>query len=56
MVARMQDSPRESFRRFLRFAGRYAIAALMIPVGVLLGIGGLFQFACRRARRPKAQV
>jgi hypothetical protein len=38
----------------MRFVGRYAIAAAMIPVGVALGVGGLVQFAWRkrRARRP----
>ncbi len=44
------------FVRFLRFLGRYVIAIVMIPVGVALGVGGLIQFAWRRARRPKAQV
>jgi hypothetical protein len=41
---------------FLRFIGRYAIAMVMIPVGVLLGVCGLVQFALRRwrARREEA--
>jgi len=45
----------EGVRPFLRFVGRYAIAAIMIPVGVALGVGGLLQFAIRRkGRRPAA--
>jgi hypothetical protein len=40
--------PRSS-SMLLRFLGRYAIAAIMIPVGVALGIGGLVQFGLRRA-------
>jgi hypothetical protein len=41
---------------FLRFIGRYAIATVMIPVGVALGVCGLIQFALRRrrARRDEA--
>jgi hypothetical protein len=47
------SKPPSPFVSFLRFAGRYAIATAMIPVGVALGVGGLVQFAIRqrRARR-----
>jgi hypothetical protein len=41
-------------RPLLRFVGRYLIAAVMIPVGVALGIGGLVQFALRRRRGTAA--
>ncbi len=40
--------------RLGRFAGRYVIAAVMIPVGVALGLGGLVQFAWRRRSRKVA--
>jgi hypothetical protein len=43
-----------TLRPFLRFVGRYVIAAAMIPVGVALGIGGLIQFALRRKRGTAA--
>ena len=52
----MPDTWRATFRRFLRFVGRYVIATAMIPVGVLLGIGGLIQLALRRARRLRARA
>jgi hypothetical protein len=41
---------RESLQRVARFVGRYVIAAVMIPIGVALGVGGLIQFAFRRRR------
>jgi len=37
--------------RLGRYVGRYLIAAVMIPVGVALGLGGLVQFALRRRSR-----
>jgi hypothetical protein len=37
----------------LRFAGRYLIATLMIPIGVALGVCGLLQFAWHRRRRAR---
>jgi hypothetical protein len=40
---------------FLRFAGRYLIAAVMIPVGVALGVCGLVQFAWRRWRADRVR-
>jgi hypothetical protein len=40
--------------RLGRFIGRYLIAAVMIPVGVALGLGGLIQFALRRRSREGA--
>lgn len=35
----------------IRFIGRYVIAAATIPVGVVLGVGGLAQNWSRRLRR-----
>jgi hypothetical protein len=40
--------------RLSRFVGRYLIAAVMIPVGVLLGVGGLIQHALRRRRADQS--
>jgi hypothetical protein len=45
------EGGRQSLQRVARFLGRYLIAAVMIPVGVALGAGGLLQFAVRRGRR-----
>jgi hypothetical protein len=50
----MRDGRPSPFVSFLRFAGRYAIATAMIPVGVALGVGGLIQFAVRQRRRKTA--
>jgi hypothetical protein len=50
----MQRSSSESVAVFLRLLGRYAIATIMIPVGVLLGVGGLIQFGLRRLRHRHA--
>jgi len=41
---------------FLRFIGRYLIATVMIPVGVVLGVCGLVQFAVRRRRASRGGV
>ncbi len=32
----------------LRFVMRYVIAAVMIPVGLLMGLGGIVQYLSRR--------
>ncbi|MCL4818588.1 MAG: hypothetical protein KJ067_05585 [Vicinamibacteria bacterium] len=42
--------PVDTRKSALRFAARYVIAALMIPVGVALGVGGLIQHALRQWR------
>jgi hypothetical protein len=41
---------------FLRFVGRYVIAAIMIPVGVALGVFGLAQFVLRRRRARRGDA
>jgi len=43
----------DPFTRSCRFVGRYAVAAVMIPFSVMLGIGGLLQYWSRRLRRRR---
>ena len=46
-VPRAMTTPRP-FASALRFVGRYLVAALMIPVGVALGVGGLATWLLRK--------
>ena len=39
--------------RAYRFVGRYAIAAVMVPLSVMIGVFGLAQHAWRRHVRRK---
>ena len=36
--------------RALRFVGRYALAALLVPLSAMVGLAGLVQYWWRRAR------
>ena len=45
------DVMKECTQQRVRFVGRYVIAAGTIPVGVILGVGGLAQNWSRRLRR-----
>ena len=40
----------EDTKSKLRFVGRYGLAAALIPVGVVIGVGGLAQNWSRRLR------
>ena len=40
----------EDTKSKVRFVGRYALAAALIPVGVAIGVGGLAQNWSRRVR------
>ena len=36
--------------RLVRFVGRYVLALLLVPLSVLIGLGGLMQYWWRRLR------
>ena len=44
----------DRFTRGCRFAGRYIVAVIMIPLSVLLGLGGLAQYWYRRLRGSRS--
>lgn len=45
--------PRASLRSGIKFIARYALAAALIPLGVMLGIGGVSDYALKKLRHGR---